>query len=142
MRGFTMLEINKNPSAKDLRQFAGIWFPLFCALVGFILWRKFHLQTAAIVLWCIGAAIAVAGLAIPALIKPVFIGLMYVTMPIGLVVSYLLLGILYYLVITPIGLVMKLMGRDTMTRKLDPAAATYWVQRPQITDNERYFRQY
>jgi hypothetical protein len=137
-----MIEINRNPSTKDLRQFAGIWFPLFCAVVGLVLYRRFGWHAAAIVVWAVGAVVAVIGLAAPAMAKPIFIGLMYVTFPIGWVVSHVLLGTVYYGMITPIGLVMRLAGRDTMTRRFDRSAATYWVPRPPVTDPERYFRQY
>jgi hypothetical protein len=137
-----MIQINKNPSPRELRQFAGIWFPLFCAMVGLILFRRLNYHTAAFIVWGIGAALALIGVAAPAIIRPVFIGMMYASFPIGWVMTHLLLGIMYYGVITPIGLIMRLAGRDSMTRRFDPAAATYWIPREQITSNERYFRQY
>ena len=135
-----MIEINKNPSPRELRQFAGIWFPLFCAMIGLLAFRRSH--TAGVVIWSVGAAIALIGLAAPLLIKPLFVGMMYASFPIGWVMSHVLLGILYYGVITPVGVVMRLAGRDTMTRKFDRAAKTYWVPREPIADKERYFRQY
>ncbi len=41
----------------------------------------------------------------------------------------LILGILFYGVITPIGLLMRLTGKDFLRLKLDPAASTYWIHR-------------
>jgi hypothetical protein len=137
-----MIEINHNPSHRDLRQFAGIWFPAFCGVIGAILYFRFRLHTAAIVVWAVAAALGLLGLARPALIKPVFIGLMYLAFPIGYVMSHVLLGVVYYLLITPIALVMKLAGRDTMGRRFDPAATTYWVARKPVAQTDRYFRQY
>jgi hypothetical protein len=137
-----MIQINTNPSGRDLRQFSGIWFPLFCAMIGLIVYRRFGYHTPGVVIWVIGAAIALAGLAKPAIVKPVFIGMMYASFPIGWVMTHILLGVMYFGVLTPIGLMMRLAGRDTMTRKFDPAAASYWIPREQVTGNERYFRQY
>lgn len=137
-----LIEINKNPSTRELRQFAGIWFPAFCALVGGLLWYKWDLHAAAIVLWCVGGGVAAIGLMIPALMRPIFIGWMYAAFPIGWTISHLLLAMIYYLLITPIGLVMRLVGYDPMQRELDPAAKTYWVKHKQSEDAARYFRQF
>ena len=47
----------------------------------------------------------------------------------GRVVSPIVLGVIFYGVFTPVGWVMRLAGRDAMCRRLDPAAASYWVKR-------------
>ena len=47
----------------------------------------------------------------------------------GRVVSPLVLGVIFYGVFTPVAWVMRLAGRDAMCRRLDPAAASYWVKR-------------
>jgi hypothetical protein len=47
----------------------------------------------------------------------------------GRVVSPVVLGIIFFGVFTPTGVVMRLFGRDAMCRKLDPAARSYWVHR-------------
>lgn len=63
-------------------------------------------------------------------------------LPIGWTISHILLGIVFYGVITPIGLIMRALGRDSMERAFDPAATTYWVRREEVTDPARYFRQF
>jgi len=45
------------------------------------------------------------------------------------VVSPVALGIMFFLVLTPMALVMRLTGRDAMKRRFDPAATTYWLER-------------
>jgi hypothetical protein len=53
------------------------------------------------------------------------------------------LALVYYGVLTPIGLVMKLFGYDPMKKRFDSGAATYWVKRPgEKTGPKRYFRQF
>ena len=137
-----MIEIHKNPSNQELRRFAVIWLPLFCAIVGSGLYFKAHHHLAGVAVGGIAVAALTAGIAAPAVMKPVYLALMYVTFPIGWVMTHVLLALLYYGVITPVGLAMRLAGRDTMGRRFDPAAASYWVPRQPITDRERYFRQY
>jgi len=37
--------------------------------------------------------------------------------------------VIFFGVFTPTGMVMRIIGRDAMARKLDPAAKSYWVKR-------------
>ena len=55
--------------------------------------------------------------------------LMLVAYPIGFVLSHVLIALIYYVVITPIALVFRAMGRDVLGKKLDPSAKTYWRDR-------------
>ena len=48
----------------------------------------------------------------------------------------------YFLVITPIGLAMRLAGRDLMSRRFDPGAESYWLPHKADKDAGRYFRQF
>jgi hypothetical protein len=64
------------------------------------------------------------------------------TLPIGLVVSFVMLGLFYFLLITPLGLVFRLLGRDPLHRRFDPKAETYWVEHQPADRPERYFQQF
>jgi hypothetical protein len=52
------------------------------------------------------------------------------------------MAVTYYVVITPMGLVMRAGGRDLLLRQLDRSAATYWLPHVPPGDSRRYFRQY
>jgi hypothetical protein len=67
---------------------------------------------------------------------------MLAALPIGWTISHLVLGAVYYLVLTPIGLVMRLLGRDPMQRRFDRSAKSYWIERTPRTDPSRHFRQF
>src|SRR4051794_21239371 len=62
--------------------------------------------------------------------------------PIGFVFSTVLLALTFYLVFTPIGLLMRMFGRDSMGLKFDRGASSYWVKHEAVTDPDRYFRQF
>ena len=62
--------------------------------------------------------------------------------PIAWVVSHLVLVTIFYLVLTPIGLIMRLFGHDPLNARFDPDAKSYWQRRPEKTDSARYFRQF
>ena len=47
----------------------------------------------------------------------------------GRVVSPIVLGAIFFLVFMPVGLVMRMAGRDAMKRRWERAAPTYWVER-------------
>ncbi len=137
-----LIEINWSPSRSQLRQFAGIWFPAFWAMVGGFAWyHAGKLPTAMGVIWAVVGVLSVAGLSNPSWIRPVFILWMKLAFPIGWIVSHLMLAAIYYLVMTPIGLLMRVLGRDPMQRRLDRAATTYWVPHEPSGDTARYFRQ-
>ena len=137
-----MISINWHPTNRELRQFAGIWFPVFWLLVGLMVGFRTGWWGIVLPAWIAVAVVSVFGLIQPRLVRPVFIGWMVAAWPIGWVVSHLLLAAVYYLLITPLGLVMRLAGRDKLQMRLDQRAATYWTPRPPAPPAGRYFRQF
>jgi hypothetical protein len=67
---------------------------------------------------------------------------MVVNYPIGWVVTHVIMALIFYLVVTPIGVIMRLTGRDPMERAFDRGAKTYWKPRRSDPSSARYFRQY
>ena len=136
-----MIEIKKEFSKTELLWF-GPLFALFVGIIASILVRRFHWNTAALILCGLAAALIVVYYVAPSLQTRIYRGWMLSVAPIGYVVSHLLLALVYYFVLTPIGLALRVFGYDPMLRKLDPAASTYWVARTQPTDSKQYFRQF
>ncbi len=138
----SVVQINRNPTPRQLRQFGWIWMA-FVALFGAVAWFKFDNPVVARGLWIAAVAVPVAGWALPAFMRLVFLGMSYLAWPIGFVVSHVILAAVYYLVVTPIGLVMRLVGYDSMKKTVDREAASYWVPRSVgDVDAKRHFRQY
>ncbi len=54
----------------------------------------------------------------------------------------LLLGIVFYLIITPTGLLMRLLGKDLLDIKIDKNADTYWKKREEQPDLPSYEKQF
>lgn len=136
-----LIHINKSPSARELWWF-GVIFPCFFALVAAVLRWRFNLDAAAVVIACAAALLTVFYFALPRIRRPLYLGWMYATMPIGVFVSIALLAATYYLVVTPVGLLVRLLSHDPMTRRFDPGAQTYWTKRPPTPRPDRYFRQF
>ncbi len=137
-----MLQLNTKPSDRQLRQFAGMVLPLAALIIAALLWLKFDQPTAALVFIGVTVPLCIAGYFRPALVRPVYVAWMVAAYPIGWVISHLVIGVIFFLVVTPIGLVMRLVGRDPLNRKFDLESETYWKPRKSSDDPARYFRQF
>ena len=138
----SVVQINKNPTRRELNQFGFIWLG-FLALFGVIAYFKFSSPLAARSLWVAAVVVPIVGWLVPAFMRLVFLGMSYVAWPIGFVVSHVVLAVVYYLVLTPIGLLTRFLGYDSMKKGFDPDAESYWVERPtKRVDSKRYFRQF
>lgn len=96
-------------TARDGRRFA---FPVgtaFVLLALILLWRD--RGTAAWVVAGLGGILWVAGAVAPARLGPVYRGWMRMALAISKVTTPIFLGIVYYLIFTPTGLIMRALGR-------------------------------
>ncbi len=123
-----MTDLNLRPSEQQLRQFAWI------SLLGFplISWVLIHMilglsLTVVLTVGAVGPVVLVLGLINPKLVWPVYVLLMLIALPIGFVVSAVLLRLIYYLLFTPIALWFRLTGKDAMNRRFQPEADSYWT---------------
>jgi hypothetical protein len=135
-----LLDVNWNPDRRELKQFALLWIGFFALVGAYAMWIKHSPQTGTI-LWAV-AALGVAGYLRPGFIRPMYVVWMALAFPIGWTISHLLLLVVYYLVLTPIGLLMRLVGYDPMNRQFDRAANSYWTQHDPAAEKSRYFKQY
>jgi hypothetical protein len=133
-------DIQFRPSARTLRQFAGLWLAFFGGLAA---WQIFfrHEERLAEIFALLALAVGLPGLAWPRLIRPVYVGWMVLAFPIGWTVSQVMLALLYYGLFTPIGLLFRLVGRDPLHLRR-PATATYWSAKAIPEDPRCYFKQF
>ena len=136
------IETSRNPGPRQLRQFAGLGLPLFCGVLGAVLYWKVSAPAAAIAVWAGGIVLSLAGLIVPCVVKPLFVGVVYATFPLGWLLTHVAMALLYYLVFTPVGLWLRLMKGDPMARRFDKTAKTYWKARKQPASIEQYFKEY
>jgi len=135
------IRINRDPSRRQLAVFGLLWL-VFFGILGNTVLRRTGLHWAAWSVWALAVAVPVVGWLVPPVLRAAFLGLSYATAPIGIVVSLVILAVIYYLVVTPIGLLMRLLGHDPLTRQFEPDARSYWVEREALRSADRYFRQF
>ena len=137
----SLAEINWHPSRKELRTFAIIAL-IAAILIALLLWkfRGLGIQWA-MVIFSLGMAILVSSLLSLRLTRVIYLGFILATLPIGLLVSFLLLAIFYFGILTPLALMFRLIGRDTLHRKFDPDVESYWITHRQPDNLDRYYNQ-
>ena len=135
-----LIEINKNPSKGDLR-FFGVVFPIFFGIIGGVVLGLTDSLNIATVIWAVAGVIPLLFFAVKPLRVPIYLGWIYLALPIGWTVSHVLMLAVFYLLFTPTGMVMKLIGRDALKRSIDRSAETYFVKHEPVA-TARYFKQF
>lgn len=136
-----MIRIERNPSRNQLLVFGLLWLVFFC-FFGTASWWKDGIQWKAVFFWAIALIIPVAGSIWPSVLRKVYVAASFITLPVGIIISSLVLIVIYYGVVTPIGLVLRICGYDPMERKFNRTVKTYWTARKPEVETERYFKQF
>jgi hypothetical protein len=131
---------NIKETQKDLRKF-GLTVGGVLSVIAFILF--YFERPTAIYFVVIGGLLILFGALFPKLLKPLNRIWMRLATILGFIMSRVIITILFYLVLTPIGILAKLVGKKFMILKYDKSAKTYWekrtiIQKKQI-DYERQF---
>jgi hypothetical protein len=129
-------DLDLDPAPRQLRIFAAI-LGVFCIAV-----IARSTTTLPRGLGIAGVIVALLGLAIPAVIRPVYQLLTIVTFPIGWLVTKVVLTIVFYLVVTPTGIVLKLLRRDPLRIRRQRDRSTYWVPSRSRRGAKSYLQQY
>ena len=125
---------------RDLRKFGLLVGGVFAAF-GLILLLR-HKTHYPFFLWP-GAALIAFGALLPRALKYVYLAWMSVAFVLGFVISHLILGLFFFLIITPVGLVARIFGEDFLGLKLDRQAKSYWIPRARrVKSAAEYERQF
>lgn len=115
------------PTTKHLRQFGLIVGGVF-TVIG--LWPVvFRSESPRLWALVLGGLLIALGALVPRSLKQVHYGWMKIGHVLGAINTKIILGIIYYLLITPMGIVMRLMGKDPMHRAVRENVDTYRIVR-------------
>jgi hypothetical protein len=135
-----MITVDWDPSQRTLRQFAAVGGAVLAALA-----TATHLRGGApvVTVACalVALALAATGWARPGALRLPYVLLTYAVLPIGTLVSHLILLVLFYGVITPLGFLARLVRRDPLATRWERGARTYWRERRGARDPSSYLRQ-
>ncbi len=137
-----MLEEIKNIKSgkKELRDFGLTIGIILVILGGLALWRG---KPSFPYLFAAGALFIIFGLAQPRALKPLQIIWMAFGAVVGFFVSRVVLAILFYALLTPMSLAMKVFGKDILDERIDRTEKSYWKERVELRkDKSHYENQY
>jgi len=137
-----MIEDIKNikSTKSDFRKF-GITVGVFLMVVaGFLFWRD---KGSFEIILISGFLLCVLGIAIPAVLKPFYWAWMILATILGWIMTRVILSLLFYVVITPIGVFARLFGNQFLELKWDRSKDSYWnVRTTKQQSSENYESQF
>ena len=119
-------EFHRNPSVKQLRSFSVVTAAGFL-LIALIAWRKDSLAVAAIFLF-LSILIVLAQFYRP-LLRQLYRWWMGLSSVLGWLSSRIILTLIFYLVFTPVALLLKLIGKALLDLHFPNGRNTYWQKR-------------
>jgi len=121
----------------DYRSFGKTVGTAFCVLAGLAYWRNHPLASEVTVV--LGALLLAGGFLLPTALRYPYRGWMKFARATGWFNTRLLLILVFYLVITPIALLLRLFGKSTLKLRWEKEAASYWIRREKVPfDPQRY----
>lgn len=131
-----MTDMKIDTSGKKVRSFGFLFTFVMIALTAFRYYKGGNSW-----IWFVGGAgfFLLTGMFLKPVLRPIYVLWMKFAYGLGWVNTRLLLGIFFYGVITPVGLVRRLLGRDPLTREIDRSQRSYWTKHdPRPFDAKRY----
>jgi hypothetical protein len=116
---------------------------LFCAVFGLwasaLLWRGASHWP-----WLAGGAIVflVTGLLFPSSLRLPYWLWMMTAFVMGWFVTRIILTTAYFVIMTPMGIIVRLLGKDLLDERIDRGAPTYWKKHEAAEDKQRYRKQF
>ena len=138
----SLIEIKQQLTQRDRVVFLTAWIFVFG---GVAFWR--WIQAAPEASSGVTLAFALLGLLLPSAaifnhraIDTTYRVLAMVTWPIGWIVAHVILALIYFGLVTPLGLVRRLLGHDPMGRRFDRQRLSYWSNLDENPEATTYFR--
>ena len=135
-----MIEEIKNIKSEksDLRKFGIIVGTVLLIIAGFFFWKE---KESFQLFLIIGTVLFLAGIAIPFTLKPIYWVWMTFATILGWFMTRVILCLLFYAVITPIGLIARSIGKQFLNLKMDHSKQSYWNMKT-VETSKNYEKQF
>ncbi len=117
------MNTNKKSTPRELRKFGLTMAIAFGLIAAFLFWRQ---KAAAPYIGGISGFFLLGALVFPELLAPIEKAWMKLAMVLSAVMTRVILGITFFAVIMPIGLLLRITGKDLLSLKLEADKSTYW----------------
>ena len=115
-------------SSKEIRKFALV-IAIALGVIGSFIYVKSGNFDVVGWLWGIGLLFLILGFILPSVLRPVYRIWMLLAYFIGGIVSRVILTVLFYVVLTPTGLVLRLFGKDVLDQRFEKDRESYWIKK-------------
>lgn len=132
----------KRSTKKEIRTWALVMAAILVVVgvVQFFLWG--HVKTAT-VFWTLSALFFLSGIILPTVLRPLYFLWLKFAASLAWVNTRLLIGIIFFLIFSPIGIILRILRKDLIKQSWDAQASSYWIKRPdEPFDSSRYEKQY
>lgn len=137
-----MLEEIKNIKSEksDMRKFGIAIGVILLVIAGFLFWKE---KESYQIFLTVGTILFVLGILVPAVLKPIYwIWMIFATI-LGWIMTRVILSLLFYIIITPIGLILRFFGKQFLELKWDKSKESYWnyrtIKHLKMEDYEKQF---
>ena len=137
-----MLEEIKNIKSEksDLRNFGIIISIILLIISGFLFWKE---KESFQIFLAIGITLFLTAIAIPFVLKPVYWIWMIFAVILGWFMTRVILSLLFYLIFTPIGLALRLFGKQFIELRWNKSEKSYWnFKKKEYLKNRDYEKQF
>jgi len=133
----------KKPDISDRNEQRKFGLVMAAAIIvlGLVRWALHGFHGVPWAFFAVAAVFAVLGLAAPGLLKPVFAAWMKFAEGVNWVMTRLMLGIVFYGMLAPTGLIMRMMGNDPLKQRRAAPDQSYWETPEPQPVTEEQFRQ-
>ena len=120
-----MLEEIKNIKSekRDLRKFGITIGIILLIITGFLFWKE---KESFQILLTFGVTFCILGIAIPFILKPIYWVWMLFAIILGWIMTRVILSLLFYIIFTPIGLILQFFGKQFLELRWDKSKESYW----------------
>ena len=120
-----MLEEIKNIKSEksDLRKFGITFGVILLIIAGFLFWKE---KESFQLLFTFGVTLFILGIAIPFILKPIYWVWMIFATILGWIMTRVILSLLFYIIVTPIGLIARFFGKQFLELQWDKSKESYW----------------
>ena len=134
-------EIKSIKSEKsDIRKFGITIGILLVVIAGFLFWKE---KESFQILFTFGVTLCILGIVIPFILKPIYWVWMIFATILGWIMTRVILCLLFYIIITPIGLIPRFFGKQFLELRWDKSKESYWNFRTnEHLQNENYEKQF
>ena len=128
---------NLKTDKRTLKNFAILFFVVLCLLS-----LLFYLRGRSYFIWTIFAAaiFIFLGLLAPKSLKWFYRIWMMLAFTLGSIMTRVILSLAFFVIMTPLGLFLKMIGKDLLDQRIDGSRDTYWKRHEVVKDKNRYLK--